>query len=585
VSLIEDHALIGDCRSAALIDRGGTLDWLCWPRFDSPACFAALLGDDGNGRWRIAPAEPARRIGRRYHDGTLVLETVFETDTGSVALTDFMAIDQPAVVRIVSGRSGAVAMRLDLTLRFQYGAIRPWVTRLPEGRGIRAVAGPDQVILHADVALRGEGMATAADFTIHAGQDIHFVLTHGESHAAAPSPPDPRSALRQALTHWRAWSEGRLRTQRWNAPIQRSLLTLKALSHRVTGGMVAAPTTSLPEWIGGSRNWDYRYCWLRDSAFSLRALMRAGHQAEARAWALWLRRTIAGSPDQMGVLYGLGGERQTVEWEVPWLTGYAGSRPVRVGNAASGQRQLDVFGEVMDALCASIAAGLLDPTDTWPLIRGVIAHLEQVWTLPDEGIWEVRGPRRHFTFSKAMAWVAFDRAIRLAETRDLPAPLDHWRSIRADIHSLVRTRGVHPASGCLTQSFGDPALDASLLLLPAFGVLPADDPAMRRTIEAIGRDLSADGLILRYRTEGGADGLPPGEGVFLACSFWYVEALAALGRRAESEALFERLLSIANDVGLLAEEYDPAERRHLGNFPQAFSHLALVDAGLSLNGV
>lgn len=581
---IEDHALIGDCRSAALVDRDGSVDWLCWPRFDSPACFAALLGTADHGRWRIAPSDPIRRVRRAYRGDTMVLETVFETATGSVAVIDLMAIGQPALVRIVEGRAGMVPMRLDLTLRFEYGAIRPWVTRLHDGHGIHAIAGPDQIVLRSDVGLVGVGMATEARFSVAAGQRVRFVMAHGESHGPPVTPPDADAALDETLAYWEAWSAlGTYRGGRGD-PVRRSLLTLKALSHRDTGGIVAAPTTSLPEWIGGGRNWDYRFCWLRDSSLMLMAAMRAGHEEEARAWAGWLRRSIAGSADQMRILYGLGGERLAVEWEVPWLPGHEGSRPVRVGNAAAGQLQLDVYGEVLAGLCQAIDSHLIDAGETWPLILELLGHLGTIWREPDEGIWEVRGPRRHFTFSKVMTWVAFDRAVSLAERHGLAGDLAGWRATRDAIRAMVCAHGYHAASGCFTQSFGSAELDASLLLLPVFGFLPADDPRMRRTIEAIGRDLSVGGLITRYRTESGTDGLPSGEGVFLACSFWYVDALVALGRRAEAKALFERLLALRNDVGLLAEEFDPVSARQLGNFPQGFSHLALVNAAMTLDG-
>ncbi len=579
---IEDYALIGDCRTAALVGRNGSIDWLCWPRFDSPACLAALLGTPDNGCWRIAPAEPVIRTTRRYRGDTLVLETVFETASGSAALIDLMAPGQPAVIRIVEGRTGAVPMRSDLILRFQYGAIVPWVTAAEWG--IHAIAGPDRVVLAADVPVLGRGMTTVADFTVRAGDRIRFVLAHGESHLPPVSPPDPDAALREAEEQGAAWSARGQVGGPWADAVRRSLLTLKALSHRATGGMVAAPTTSLPEWIGGERNWDYRYCWLRDSTFALRALLRAGHREEARAWGAWLRRAVAGSAEQMQVLYGLAGERSIIEWQVPWLAGYRDSRPVRIGNAASTQVQLDVHGELLDALHREIELDLVRAEESWGLIRALVEHLETIWDRPDEGIWEVRGASRHFTFSKAMAWVAFDRAVRLMERHDLPGPLDRWRAVRARIHALVCEEGYDARLGYFTQSFGSGTLDASLLLLPSFGFLPADDPRMRATIEAIGRDLTADGLILRYRTEDTDDGLPVGEGVFLACSFWYADALAALGRREEARALFERLLSLRNDVGLLAEEYDPVGRRQLGNFPQAFSHLALVNTALTLDG-
>ena len=577
---IEDYALIGDGRTAALVGRDGSIDWLCWPRFDSPACFAALLGTPANGCWRIAPVAPVIGTTRHYRGDTMVLETIFETASGSVALIDVMAPGQPAVIRIVEGRTGAVPLRSDLIPRFHYGAIVPWVTAAPGG--IHAIAGPDRVVLAADVPVQGQGMTTVAAFTVRPGDRVRFVLAHGESHLPPVTPPDPDAALRAAETQGTAWSA---RGRDAHPAVRRSLLTLKALSHQATGGMVAAPTTSLPEWIGGQRNWDYRYCWLRDSTFALRALLRAGHREEARAWGAWLRRTIAGSAEQMQVLYGLAGERAIVEWQVPWLAGYRDSRPVRIGNAASTQVQLDVYGEVLDALHREVELGLVPARDSWGLVRALVEHLETIWERPDEGIWEVRGASRHFTFSKAMAWVAFDRAVRLMEGFGLPGPLDRWRAVRARIHALVCDQGYDARLGSFTQSFGSGTLDASLLLLPAFGFLPADDPRMRATIEAIGRDLTADGLILRYRTEDTDDGLPVGEGVFLACSFWYADALAALGKREEARALFERLLSLRNDVGLLAEEYDPVGRRQLGNFPQAFSHLALVNTALTLDGV
>lgn len=475
-------------------------------------------------------------------------------------------------------------MRLDLALRFQYGAIRPWVTRRTEGHGVQAIAGPDQVVLASEVPVRGAGMTTVGTFTVRAGERVRFVLAHGESHLPPVEPPGADAALAATEAHWTAWSTRCGYNGRWREVVRRALLTLKALSYAPTGGMVAAPTTSLPEHIGGTRNWDYRYCWLRDSTFALRAFARAGYREEARAWAAWITRAVAGSADQMQVLYGLAGERTLVEWQVEWLSGHLGSRPVRIGNAASGQRQLDVHGELLDVLCLAIEQGVVPRASTWNLIRALMDHLETIWEEPDEGIWEVRGPRRHFTFSKAMAWVAFDRSVRLMERFDLPGPLDRWRAVRDRIHALVLAQGYHAGRGCFTQSFGVEALDASLLLLPAFGFLPATDPRMRRTIEAIGRELAVDGLIRRYRTEEADDGLPPGEGVFLACGFWYADALIALGRRQEATALLERLVSLTNDVGLLAEEYDPLARRQLGNFPQAFSHLALVNTALNLDG-
>jgi len=579
---IEDYALIGDCRTAALVSRAGSIDWLCWPRFDSPAAFAALLGTPANGRWRIAPHAEGTSVSRHYRPGTLILETVFDTAQGSVALIDCMVPGRDSVVRIVEGRSGSVAMRLDMALRFAYGSAIPWVTRLPHGHGFRAIAGPDQVVLHSDVPLHGRNLAHVAAFDVAAGQRVRFVLTHGLSYQPHPQPPDADAALAEAEAFWTGWSARCTYHGTWRATVLRSLITLKALSYAPTGGIVAAPTTSLPEQLGGQRNWDYRFCWLRDATFTLMALMHAGYQDEARAWGAWLRRSVAGTPSQVQTLYGLAGERWIAEREVPWLRGYQGARPVRVGNAASTQVQLDVYGELLDALYQEAHAGLMRPQANWDLQTALIGHLAEIWEQPDEGIWEVRGGARQFTFSKAMAWVAMDRAIRTAEEFGLHAPLETWRALRIRIHDAVCRQGFNAAKGAFVQYYGADELDASLLLLPLVGFLPADDPRMRGTIEAIGRELMPDGLVQRYRTQQGVDGLPPGEGVFLACSFWYADCLTLLGRRDEARALFEKLLALCNDVGLLAEEYDPAARRLLGNFPQAFSHLALINTALNL---
>lgn len=579
---IEDYALIGDCHTAALVSRDGSIDWLCWPRFDSPACFAALLGGPDNGHWRIAPGAVPTLIRRHYRHDTLILETVFDTPEGSVAVIDFMAPERQAIVRIVEGRRGQVAMRLTLTLRFEYGSAVPWVTRLNHGGGIRAIAGPDQVVLQSDVKLHGRHLETVADFTVSAGERVRFVLTHGPSHLPLPVPPDADHALEETETGWNAWAIRGTYRGRWGEQVRRSLLTLKALSFLPTGGIVAAPTTSLPEWPGGERNWDYRFCWLRDATFTLLALMHAGYREEAQAWGAWLRRSVAGTPSQVQTLYGLAGERSIQEWEVPWLAGYKGARPVRIGNAASTQLQLDVYGEVLDALCQECELGLVRPSASWPLMLALVTHLETLWHEPDESIWEVRGGRQHFTFSKAMAWVALDRAIRLAETHHMHAPLARWRTLRATIHETVCREGFNAAKGSFVQVFGGEVLDASLLLLPMVGFLPPEDPRIQGTVAAIGRELLRDGLVQRYHTSETADGLPRGEGVFLACSFWYVDNLVLQGRRREAVAMFERLLALCNDVGLLAEEYDPAEKRQLGNFPQAFSHLALINSALNL---
>lgn len=579
---IEDYALLGDCNTAALVSRDGSIDWLCWPRFDSPACFAALLGTPDNGRWRIAPHATATHITRQYRTDTLVLETVFETEQGSVAVIDFMAVGKATLVRIVEGRSGAVAMHLDLALRFEYGSAIPWVTHLRRGNGMRAVAGPDQVVLESGVRVRGRGLTTIADFTVTAGQRVCFALAYGPSHLPPPVPPDPKTALDEAEAGWTAWAARCTYRGEWASVVRRSLLTLKALTYAPTGGIVAAPTTSLPEQLGGARNWDYRFCWLRDATFTLLALMQAGYREEAEAWGAWLRRSVAGTSAQIQTLYGLAGERWLHERDVPWLAGYQGARPVRIGNAASTQLQIDVYGELMDALYQEAHCGLARPGASWPLQRALAEHLETLWQQPDESIWEVRGGPQNFTFSKTMAWVAIDRAIRGAEEFDLPGPVDRWRTLRDTIHASVCRHGFNAAKNSFVQVYDGDTLDASLLLLPLVGFLPAEDPRIQGTVAAIGRDLMVDGLIQRYRTHETADGLPPGEGVFLACSFWYVDNLVLQGRRDDARAMFERLLGLCNDVGLLAEEYDPVARRHLGNFPQAFSHLALINSALNL---
>src|SRR5690242_8275876 len=580
---IEDYALIGDCHSAALVSREGSIDWLCWPRFDSPACFAALVGTPDNGRWRIGPVAPAR-IRRQYRPGTLILETIFETADGSVALIDFMTATDgtSSVVRIVEGRSGKVDMRLDLVLRFDYGSAIPWVTRLQHGTGLRAIAGPDVVLLHSGVHLRGQHFTTIAEFTVTEGQRVPFTLTHGLSHRADPAVPDANVALDEVNATWSAWSSRCTAQGEWRDAVQRSLLTLKALTYDPTGGIVAAPTTSLPEQLGGPRNWDYRFCWLRDATFTLLALMHAGYQDEAQAWGAWLRRSVSGTPSQVQTLYGLAGERWLMEWEVPWLAGYGGAKPVRIGNAASAQLQLDVYGELMDALYQEMQLGLARPSASWDIQRALVSHLSEIWDQPDESIWEVRGGSRHFTFSKAMAWVAMDRAIRGAEQFNLPGRLDEWRALRQRIHDSVCREGYNEQKQSFVQYYGTDSLDASLLLLPMVGFLPPNDPRIKGTVAAIQRELTIDGLVLRYRTHEGVDGLPAGEGVFLACSFWLADNLILQGRRTEARALFERLLGLCNDVGLLAEEYDPRAKRQLGNFPQAFSHLALINTALNL---
>jgi carbohydrate kinase (thermoresistant glucokinase family) len=584
---IEDYALIGDCTTAALVGRNGSIDWLSWPRFDSGALFAALLGTSEHGRWRISPADPWLRISRAYHDDTLVLETVFDTANGSVALIDFMPIGQgsSSVIRLVKGRSGKVGMQMHLALRFDYGVTVPWVTQLEDGSGVRAIAGANQTVLRSPVPLQGQNFATVAEFDVAEGECVPFVLTHSQSHLPTPAEIDWNVALQETESFWRDWSSRCSHLGPWREAVKRSLLTLKALTYAETGGIVAALTTSLPEQLGGERNWDYRYCWLRDATFTLMALVSAGYSDEARAWGRWLRRSVAGSPHQLQIMYGLSGERQLIEWEVPWLPGYRGAAPVRVGNAASAQLQLDVYGELIDALYQGRSLALAPVGEGWPLQKKLIEQLEQIWEQPDEGIWEVRGGRRHFTFSKVMAWVALDRTVRDAERFKFSGPLDSWRKVRDRMHATICEQGFDSERNTFTQSFGSSELDASLLLIPLVGFLPAGDPRVRGTVAAIERELLVDGLVLRYRTEADIDGLAPGEGVFLPCSFWLANNYRLQHRDAEAIALFERLLSLRNDVGLLAEEYDLKTQRQLGNFPQAFSHLALIGTALSLHDV
>ncbi len=581
---IEDYALIGDCITGALVSRSGSIDWLCWPRFDSGACFTALLGSAQHGAWRIAPADPQASVQRRYIDGSVVLETVFTTAEGEVAITDFMPIGNHAssVVRLVEGRRGRVDMRMAMALRFDYGAAVPWVTRLADGSGIMAVVGPDMAVLRTPVPLHGEDYTTTAHFTVHEGQAIPFVLTHGASHLRPPKAIDARAALAETNRFWSRWSRRGTYRGRYGEAVSRSLVTLKALTYHPTGGIVAALTTSLPEQIGGPRNWDYRFCWLRDATLTLLAFMHAGYFEEAQAWRDWLHRSVAGRPDQIQIMYGLSGERHLREWEADWLPGYENSSPVRIGNAAHAQLQLDVYGEVMDALHQARAGGLVAPPASWELQGSLLDHLEQIWQEPDEGIWETRGGRRPFTLSRVMAWVAFDRAIRSAEAFGLPAPLDRWRALRRTMHETICRDGFDAERNSFTQSFGSKALDASTLMIPLVNFLPANDPRVLGTVAAIERELMSDGFVLRYDTTTGGDGLPSGEGAFLACSFWLANNYALQGRQAEARALFERLLALRNDVGLLAEEYDPRQRRQVGNFPQAFSHVGLIGTALVL---
>jgi GH15 family glucan-1,4-alpha-glucosidase len=580
---IEDYALIGDLETAALVGVDGSIDWLCWPRFDSDACFAALLGDSRNGRWLITAVEDDARTTRRYRDDTLILETRFETSTGTAVVVDFMPPRDGAsdLIRLVRCERGSVRMRTELVIRFGYGITVPWVTRVEEGRW-HAIAGPDMLVLRTPVPLRGENLTTVGEFEIHEGQAVPFVLTHVASHLPPPEAPDCEEALADTERFWREWVVLGKVSGHWKQAVTRSLITLRALIYAPTGGIVAAPTTSLPEFAGGTRNWDYRYCWLRDTTLTLLAFMNAGYYDEAQEWRLWLLRAIAGSTQQVQIMYGVAGERRLTEWEVPWLPGYENSAPVRIGNGAYGQLQLDVFGEVMDALHQARKGGLSPLEPGWALQCEFLEQLVEAWEQPDHGIWEIRGPPQHFTHSKIMAWVAFDRAIKDAERYGLPGPLDEWRALRDRIHRQVCERSYDPQRNCFAQAYDSKLLDASLLQIAPLGFLPGDDPRVQGTIRAIESTLKSDCCVRRYETSTGVDGLPPGEGAFLACSFWLVDAYALSGRLEEAQDLFGRLLALANDVGLLAEEYDPRGQRMLGNFPQGFSHLSLVTSAFNL---
>jgi GH15 family glucan-1,4-alpha-glucosidase len=582
-SRIEDYALIGDCKSAALVGRDGSIDWLCWPRFDSEACFAALLGAPKNGRWLIAPRDRNARVIRRYRDNTLVLESRFETADGAATLIDFMPVGgrHPTVVRMVRGERGRVAMDLELILRFGFGAIVPWVTRTDDGT-LRAVAGPEMVVLRTPVHLKGRNLTTVAQFMVSEGEMVPFLLTYSPSHLPPPEPLAPQQALAATETFWREWAGNCRPAGPWSDAVVRSLITLKALTYAPTGGIVAAPTTSLPEQFGGQRNWDYRYCWLRDATLTLFTLLNAGFHDAAQNWNEWLLRAIAGSPDQIQIMYGIGGERRMIEWEASWLNGYEGSQPVRIGNAAHLQVQLDVYGEVMDAAHQARRNGLAIHESGWKMHLELLNHLARVWKEPDEGIWEVRGRPQQFTHSKVMAWVAFDRAIKSAEMFGFDGPVDRWRKLRDEIHAATCEQAYDAELGSFVQSFGSKELDASLLMIPLVGFLGPEDPRVRGTIQAIERHLISDGFVMRYRSDNRVDGLPPGEGAFLACSFWLADCYILQGRRAEAEQLFKRLIGLRNDVGLLSEEYDLAKRRLAGNFPQAFSHVGLVNTAFNL---
>jgi GH15 family glucan-1,4-alpha-glucosidase len=592
-SAIEDYGMIGDCETAALVGRDGSIDWLCWPRFDSDSTFGALLGDAENGRWLLGPADGGRCRSRRYRDDTLILETDFADDEGEVTLIDFMPPRgaNSDIVRLVRGRRGRMKLRMELVIRFGYGRIVPWVQRVdePEGAALMAIGGPDMVLLHTPVGTHGTDTRTVAEFEVGEGETVPFVLTYGASHRERPGPIDHRRALEETERFWKDWSSGCRRAlggktlgARVEDAVVRSLITLKALTYAPTGGVVAAPTTSLPERIGSGRNWDYRFCWLRDATITLLALMDADYYDEAKAWRDWLLRAVAGSSDQIQIMYGLAGERRLSEWTVPWLNGYEGSQPVRIGNAACKQLQLDVFGEVMDALHQARAGGIPESEAAWDLERALIGRLETIWQEPDHGIWEMRSERRRFTHSAIMAWVAADRCVRSVEQFGLEGPVAQWRRLRQQIRDDVLANGIDSERGCFVQTFGSRALDASLLHIPSLGFLPAHDERYRRTVEAIERELTRDGLVYRYNTEETDDGLPGGEGPFLPCSFWLADAFVMLGRTEDAHRLFDRLLSLRNDLGLLSEEYDPAAARMLGNFPQALTHVALINSAIRL---
>ncbi|WP_137388549.1 glycoside hydrolase family 15 protein [Rhodoligotrophos defluvii] len=580
---IEDYALIGDCRTAALVGNDGSIDWLCLPGFDSPACFAALLGEPGNGHWKIAPSQPPKRVSRRYRPESLVLETLFETEDGVCRLTDFMPMTNaaPSLVRIVTGLEGRVDLRMDLVIRFDYGRLIPWVSRADHE--LVAIAGPDLLVLRTPARHRGEDLKTVVDFAVGPGDEVPFVLSHGPSHHEMPGPIDPQAALEHTETSWRDWAARCNYEGRWREAVVRSLITLKALTFSATGGFIAAPTTSLPEMPGGSRNWDYRFCWLRDATFGLLSLMQAGYRQEAVAWRDWLVRAVAGHPSQIQPLYSITGAHRMDEWQVPWLPGYRGATPVRVGNAAFAQIQLDTFGEVLDALHHARRYDLAPSRESWSLQKALLSYLETLRDEPDHGIWEVRGRKQHFTHSKVMMWVAFDRAVSAVEDFDLDGPADRWRNLRDSLHAEICEKAFNRDLGAFVQAYGSSNLDAATLLIPLVGFLPASDPRMVATVEAIGKRLVRDGFVHRYDTREAEDGLPPGEGVFLACTFWYIDNLVLQGRYDEGSRMFEKLLGIRNDVGLLSEQYDVDERTLLGNFPQALSHLALIDTAYNLH--
>jgi GH15 family glucan-1,4-alpha-glucosidase len=583
---IEDYAFLSDTQTCALVSRAGSVDWLCFPRFDSGACFAALLGDEKNGRWLFTPTEKVTATRRRYRGDTLILETEIETAAGVVRLIDFMPPrgQAPDIIRIIEGVRGSVALRMELIIRFDYGHVVPWV-RKRDGQ-LEAIAGPDGLVLRTPVKTHGEHLSTVAEFTVSQGDRVPFVLTWFPSHTEAPRAVNAEHALAETEQYWNAWSQRCHEYGKWHDAVVRSLIVLKGLTYEPTGGIVAAPTTSLPEEIGGVRNWDYRYCWVRDATFTLISLMNAGYIEEAQAWRQWLLRAVAGTPEQMQIMYGVRGERRLTEFELPWLAGYENSKPVRVGNAASTQFQLDVYGELLGSMYRADRAGIKSSENEWRLMIALMRFLETNWQKPDQGIWEIRGEPQHFTHSKMMAWLAFDRAVKMVDHCNCEAEehIEGWRKIRDEIHAEVCARGWNEKKKAFTQVYGGDELDASLLMMAMTGFLPPEDERVRLTIEAIERELMWDGFVLRYRAEKNkVDGLPGGEGVFLLCTFWLADCLHLIGRKDEACALFERLLALRNDVGLLAEEYDPVAKRMLGNFPQAFSHVAIVNTAQMLS--
>ncbi|MCL4448443.1 MAG: glycoside hydrolase family 15 protein [Actinobacteria bacterium] len=589
---IEDYGIIGDTHTVALVGKDGSIDWLCLPRFDSDPCFAKLLGDSTNGYWKIAPQGDIKEVHRSWAGDSLVLQTDWVSETGSVRVIDCMPIREthPEVVRLVEGVSGTVPMRMELVMRFGFGSVVPWVHR--QDGLLTAIAGPDALSLWTEVRTKGKDFTTVSEFNVSAGQRVPFILSWYPSHELPPRPVDAYYVVKDTEMWWNEWAALCGYQGKWRDFVIRSLITLKALTYAPTGGIVAAATTSLPEVIGGSRNWDYRFCWLRDATLTLASLMRAGYYDEAIAWRDWLLRAVAGDPSKLQIMYGPSGERRLEEWTVDWLSGYEGSKPVRAGNAASNQYQLDVYGEVMSTLHEARVAGIKVDDPAWALQQTMMDFIETGWKQPDEGIWEVRGPRRHFTHSKVMAWVAVDRAVKAVEECHLDGPLAKWKELRAQIHSEVSTQGWNPTKGAFTQYYGSDELDASLLMIPMVGFLPPNDYRVKSTVKAIMAELTQDGFVMRYKTQGdggtngeasgAVDGLQGGEGAFLACSFWLVDNLDLMGRRAEATALFDRLMQLPNELGLLSEEYDPVAKRLVGNFPQAFSHVSLVNSAYNL---